>query len=184
MITKVKDLSVSLALYSIRFIKRINPEKMDIQIFQYKESHLGEIRIILNEYLSFIAKELINVPFNFNLDIEHEVNLTMNNLDKFAEPDGRILLIKVDSKIAGTISLRKIREDAGEIKRLYIKPEFRGNKLGNLLMNEVIKISKENEFRKLYLDTANFMSSAISLYQKYGFKEIESYPKMFFQKVY
>ncbi len=41
---------------------------MDIQIFQYKKSHLGEIRIILNEYLSFIAKELIKPPLNFNLD--------------------------------------------------------------------------------------------------------------------
>ena len=43
---------------------------MDIQIFQYKESHLEGIRIILNEYLSFIAKELIRPPWNFNLDAE------------------------------------------------------------------------------------------------------------------
>ena len=50
----------------------------------------------------------------------------MNNLDKFAEPDGRLLLVKVDGEIAGTISLRKIRRDCGEIKRMYIKPEFRG----------------------------------------------------------
>ena len=57
---------------------------MDIQIFQYKESHLEDIRVILNEYLSFISKELIKPPWNFNLDIEHEVNFTMNNLDKFA----------------------------------------------------------------------------------------------------
>ena len=92
---------------------------MDIQIFQYKESHLGGIRMILNEYLLFIVKELTRPPWNFNLDVEHEVNFTMNNLDKFAEPDGRLLLVKVDGEIAGTISLRKIREDAGEIKRMY-----------------------------------------------------------------
>ena len=155
---------------------------MDIQIFQYKESHLGEIRIILNEYLSFIAKELINVPFNFNLDIEHEVNFTMNNLDKFAEPDGRILLIEVDSKIAGTISLRKIREDAGEIKRMYVKPKFRGKKLGNLMVEKVIIISEENGLSKLFLDTSIFMSSAVFLYKKYGFKEIDSYPECIVSK--
>ena len=73
---------------------------MDIQIFQYKESHLGEIRILLNEYLSFIAKELSRPPWNFNLDVEHEVNFTMKNLDKFAEPDGRLLLVEVDGEIA------------------------------------------------------------------------------------
>ena len=150
---------------------------MNIQIFQYKESNLEEIRIILNEYLSFIAKELIRPPWYFTLDVEYAVNFTMNNLDKFAEPDGRLLLVEVDGEIAATISLRKIREDAGEIKRMYVKPKFRGKKLGNLLIEEVIEISKGNEFSKLYLDTAHFMSSAISLYKKYGFKEIDSYPE-------
>ena len=150
---------------------------MDIQIFQYKESHLGEIRIILNEYLSYIEKELTRPPFNFTLDVEYAVNFTMNNLGKFAEPDGRLLLVEVDGEIAGTISLRKIRKDAGEIKRMYVNPKFRGKKLGNLLIEEVIEISQGNEFSKLYLDTAHFMSSAISLYKKYGFKETTSYPE-------
>ena len=150
---------------------------MDIQIFQYKESNLEEIRIILNEDLSFIAKELIRPPWNFTLDVEYAVNFTMNNLDKFAEPDGRLLLVEVDGEIAATISLRKIREDAGEIKRMYVKPKFRGKKLGNLLIEEVIEISQRNEFSKLYLDTAHFMSSAISLYKKYGFKETTYYPE-------
>jgi hypothetical protein len=58
------------------------------RIFQFQLKQ-NKIRIILNEYLSFIAKELTRPPWNFNLDIEHEVNFTMNNLDKFAEPDGR-----------------------------------------------------------------------------------------------
>ena len=150
---------------------------MDIQIYQYKESHLGLIRIILNEYLSFIAKKLTQPPWNYNLDVEHEVNFTMNNLDKFAEPDGRLLLVEVDGEIAGTISLRKIIDDAGEIKRMYVKPKFRGKKLGNLLIEEIIEISQRNEYSKLYLDTAHFMSSAISLYKKYGFKETTSYPE-------
>ena len=150
---------------------------MDIQIFQYKESHLGAIRLILTEYMTFIANEIIKPPWQFNVNIEHEVDFTMNNLDKFAEPDGRLLLVEVDGEIAGTISLRKIREDAGEIKRMYVNPKFRGKKLGNLLIEEVIEISQGNEFSKLYLDTAHFMSSATSLYKKYGFKETTSYPE-------
>ena len=89
---------------------------MDIQIFQYKESHIEEIRIILNEYLSFIAKELIRPPWNFTLDVEYAVNFTMNNLDKFAEPDGRLLLVEVDGEIAGTISLRKLEKMQEKLK--------------------------------------------------------------------
>ena len=155
---------------------------MDIQIFQYKESHLGEIRIILKEYLLFIAKELIRPPWNYNLDVEYAVNFTMNNLNKFTEPDGRLLLVEVDGEIAGTISLRKIREDAGEIKRMYVKPTFRGKKLGNLMVEKVISISEENGFSKLFLDTAIFMSSAVSLYKKFGFKEIDSYSECIVSK--
>ena len=155
---------------------------MDIQIFQYNESHLVEIRIILNEYLTFIAKELTRQPWNFDLDVENEVNFTMNNLDKFSEPDGRLLLVEVDGEIAGTISLRKIREDAGEIKRMYVKPKFRGKKLGNLMVEKVISISEENGFSKLFLDTSSFMSSAVSLYKKYGFKKIDSYPECIVSK--
>ena len=68
-------------------------------------------------------------------------------------------------------------KDAGEIKRMYIRPKFRGEKLGNLLIEEVIDVSKGNGLSKLYLDTAHFMSSAISLYKKYGFKETTSYPE-------
>ena len=87
------------------------------------------------------------------------------------------MLVEVDGEIAGTISFRKIREDAGEIKRMYVKPKFKGKKLGNFLIEEVIEISQGNEFLKLYLDTAHFMSSAISLYKKYGFKETTFYPE-------
>ena len=150
---------------------------MDVQLFQYKESQLEEIRIILNEFLSFIANELNKPPWDFNLNVEHELDFTMNNLDKFAKPDGRLLLVEVDGQIAGTISLRKIREDSGEIKRMYVRPKFRGEKLGNLMIEEVIRVSKENGYSKLYLDTAHFMSSAISLYKNFGFKETSSYPE-------
>ena len=155
---------------------------MDIQIFQYRESDLGAIRLILIEYMTFIANEIIKPPWKFNLDIEFGVDFTMSNLDKFTEPDGRLLLVEVDGEIAGTISLRKIREDAGEIKRMYVKPKFRGKKLGNLMVEKVISISEENGFSKLFLDTAIFMSSAVSLYKKYGFKEIDSYPECIVSK--
>ena len=155
---------------------------MDIQIFQYKESDLGAIRLILTEYMTFIANEMIKPPWKFNLDIEYGVDFTMNNLEKFAEPDGRLLLVEVDGEIAGTISFRKIREDAGEIKRMYVKPKFRGKKLGNLMVEKVISISEENGFSKLFLDTSLFMSSAVSLYKKYGFKEIDSYPECIVSK--
>ena len=58
-------------------------------------------------------------------------------------------MVEVDGQVAGTISLRKIREDSGEIKRMYVRPKFREEKLGNLMIEEVIGVSKENGFPKL-----------------------------------
>ena len=50
-----------------------------------------------------------------------------------------------------------------KIKRMFVRPNFRGKKLGNLMIEEVIEVAKKNGFSKLYLDTAQFMSSAINL---------------------
>ena len=86
------------------------------------------------------------------------------------------MLVQVDGEVAGTKSLKKIRRDCGEIKRMYIKPEFRGENLGNLMIEKVISISEVNGFSKLFLDTGLFMSSAVYLYKNFGFKETDSYP--------
>ena len=131
---------------------------MGIKIIQYKESHLEETRSILKEYMTFIANELLKPPWEFNVDVEHEIDLTISNLDQFEKPDGRLLLVEVDGQITGKISLRKIRNDSGEIKRMFVRPKFRGKKFGNLMIEEVIEIAKENGYSKLYLDTAQYMS--------------------------
>ena len=149
---------------------------MEIKIFQYGPSDFEETRVIQREFLSFLLGELNKLPW-FNLDVEHEVLFTMKNLDKFAEPDGRLFLVETDGQIAGTISLRKIRRNCGEIKRMYVRPQFRGKKIGTLMIDEVIKVSKNNGYSDLYLDTAQFMSSAVSLYKKFGFQETEPYPE-------
>ena len=60
---------------------------------------------------------------------------------------------------------------------MYVRPKFRVKKLGDLMIDEVIRVSKENGLSKLYLDTAHFMSSALSFFQKFGYKETEPYPE-------
>mgnify|MGYP003387120844 CR=1 FL=1 len=77
---------------------------MEIKIFQYASSDFEEIRVIQREFLSFLSGELNKLPW-FNLDVEHEVQFIMKNLDKFAKPDGRLFLVETDGQIAGTISL-------------------------------------------------------------------------------
>ena len=58
---------------------------MDIQIFQYNESQLEEIRLILTEYMTFIANEMIKPPWGFNEDVEHEVRILLGGLSDCGE---------------------------------------------------------------------------------------------------
>ena len=60
---------------------------------------------------------------------------------------------------------------------MYVRPKFSVKKLGDLMIEEVIRVSKENGLSKLYLDTAHFMSSALSFFQKFGYKETGPYPE-------
>ena len=68
--------------------------------------------------------------------------------------------------------------DAGEIKRMYVRPKFRGEKLGDLLIGEVIDILIGNGLSKLYLDTAHVKSSAI-----FYTSNLDLMKQLFIQKV-
>lgn len=61
------------------------------------------------------------------------------------------------------------------MKRLYVRPCFRGQGIGDILIRQIIKDAKEIGYRHMLLDTLPFLQSAIHMYRKYGFYEIESY---------
>ncbi len=67
------------------------------------------------------------------------------------------------------------QKDICEIKRLYIKEEYRGYRFGEKLMKKVIQDAQEIGYHQIYLDTLDFMKSAIHVYQKLGFQEISAY---------
>ena len=61
------------------------------------------------------------------------------------------------------------------MKRLYVKPEYRGRKLASLLIDKILEDAREIGYREMVLDTMTFLDAAISLYLKYGFCETEAY---------
>ena len=77
--------------------------------------------------------------------------------------------------LAGCIGLKKLDEAGCEMKRLYVRPCFRGQGIGDILIRQIIKDAKEIGYRHMLLDTLPFLQSAIHMYGKYGFYEIESY---------
>ena len=71
--------------------------------------------------------------------------------------------------------LKELDSETCEVKRLYVRPEFRGLKLGNLLIQKIIDDAKEIGYKAMLLDTLPFLKSAIVLYKNFGFYEIPSY---------
>ena len=93
--------------------------------------------------------------------------------DKYGPPRGRLYLARVDGEAAGCVAMHPLGEDRCELKRLYVRPQFRGHKLGRLLSEKVIEAAREEGYPCLLLDSLDFLKTAIALYRELGFYESE-----------
>jgi putative acetyltransferase len=117
------------------------------------------------------------------------IDLCFQNFDKelaelpggYAPPDGRLFLATQNNQIAGCVALRKIDSEKvgdaiAEMKRLYVRPQFRGQGLGRSLTEAVIEAARAIGYRRIRLDTLpGKMDHAIAMYHSLGFKNIAAY---------
>jgi putative acetyltransferase len=94
----------------------------------------------------------------------------------YGPPAGRLLLVSEDDQLAGCIALRKLGPCACEMKRLFLRPSFRGSGLGRILVDAVIQEARNIGYTRLRLETLpGKMDRAIALYHSLGFTEIPPY---------
>ncbi|MEY8410554.1 GNAT family N-acetyltransferase [Lachnospiraceae bacterium 62-26] len=94
---------------------------------------------------------------------------------KYGLPYGRLYLAYYDGELAGCIGLRKIDGQNCEMKRLYVRSQFRGKRIGTQLIQRIIEDARQIGYSCMLLDTLPFLESAIHLYREYGFYETDSY---------
>src|SRR5579859_2476220 len=130
--------------------------------------HVAIARQMIEEYAAWLEFKLCFQGF------EEEMRSMPG---KYAPPAGRLLLAFWDERPAGVIALRPLEEPGlCEMKRLYVRPEYRGHKIGRLLAERVIREAAEIGYSRMRLDTvAGKMDSAIAMYRELGFKETDPY---------
>ncbi len=98
---------------------------------------------------------------------------------EYAEPAGALLLAFVDGAPAGCCALRPLinsdHMNACEMKRLFVRPAFRGFGLGRLLVEEILSLARLSGYSNMLLDTLSDMEAARALYQEVGFVEVPPY---------
>jgi ribosomal protein S18 acetylase RimI-like enzyme len=94
----------------------------------------------------------------------------------YAPPAGRLILSEVDGYAAGCVALKPLEREICEMKRLYVRQQFRGRQLGTALVSRAIEEARGAAYRSMRLDTiAGVMDAAIALYRSIGFREIAPY---------
>lgn len=94
---------------------------------------------------------------------------------QYSPPRGRLFLAVSENHPIGCVALRDFGRDMCEMKRLYVRPDFIGRRVGRLLAETVINAANDIGYDCMRLDTISSMKSANLLYNSLGFKEIESY---------
>lgn len=145
---------------------------MSIQIISaYNQPE--KVGTLFSEYTEMLIESAPS--FQEYLDIQHYDEELRHLETKYGTPDGRLYLAYCDEELAGCIGLRKIDVQNCEMKRLYVRPTFRGKGIGALLIERIIADAKEIGYSYMLLDTLPFLRSAIHMYRKFGFYETESY---------
>ncbi len=146
-------------------------EGLKLELAYDRPAEVGEL---FKEYTDMLIEG--NSEFAEYLKIQKYDKELEDPASKYGMPEGRLYLAYVDEKLAGCVGLKKLDENGCcELKRMYVRPQFRGKKMGEKLLEVILNDAKEIGYKAMLLDTLPFLKSAIKMYQRRGFYEIPCY---------
>ena len=130
------------------------------------KKQIEQAKILFSEYASSLG---------FDLSFQDFQDELKNIPGEYSPPSGCLLLAVEDEEVTGCVALRDLGDDVCEMKRLYVRPRFRGKRVGRALAMAIIEKAGKIGYDKMRLDTVPSMKEAIGLYRALGFKEITLY---------
>lgn len=143
-------------------------EVKGVSLFQAKSpAQIAQARELFLEY----AKSL-----GFSLCFQNFDQELANLPGDYTPPSGRLLLAEYEHQLAGCVALHKLTDGICEMKRLYLRPHFRGKGLGRVLADRIIAEGRQCGYTRMRLDTVEpGMKDAVAMYRRLGFQEIAPY---------
>jgi GNAT superfamily N-acetyltransferase len=146
------------------------------------DDHRSILIELNDEYLTWIGNE---IKKNYNIDLVSHLGMSIRNyaensideLTSYKRPKGIFYILKFKDKIIGMGAFRKLNDNTGEVKRMYIREEFRGKGFGKRLLKKLLTNGEEFGCSRVLLDTGKFMSAAQNVYRGAGFNETAKYPE-------
>jgi putative acetyltransferase len=128
--------------------------------------HIRTARLLFKEYAAWLA---IDLSFqNFEKELA-------NLPGEYAVPNGRLLLALSRNETAGCVALRRFKDRTCEMKRMWVRPQFRGQHIGSVLAKYIIREARAIGYCEMVLDSLPSLANALSLYKSLGFEVIAPY---------
>ena len=152
------------------------PSFVPADLIVHREAIIG----INIEYVSWVVTEIersFGVPVQqlLGMSVPEYVSSTLHKVCADTPPRGVFYLIHVKGDTAGMCGLRFLHDGVAEIKRMYVRPAYRGRDLGAMAVHKLLVDASNFGYRSVYLDSAPFMTSAQRMYEAHGFVDRAAY---------